>query len=119
MGIDVGKNTSAALEIKVGVIDTGCRAHRDLAHVTLVGAFVDGKVLPPAQARDVAEGDGTHTTGIIGARPTKAADYAGMAARAANCFAPASSKAKDRRTGRRRPTSSMPSIRCPAIVSVI
>ena len=36
-------------------------------------------MLPPAQATDVAE-HGTHTTGIIGARPKKASDYAGMAA---------------------------------------
>jgi subtilisin len=47
--------------------------------VTIVGAFVDGKVLPPDRAADVAE-HGTHTTGIIGARPTRASDYAGMAA---------------------------------------
>jgi subtilisin family serine protease len=78
MGVDVSKATRGA-GIKVGVIDTGCGPHRNLAHVTLAGAFVDGKVLPPAQARDVAE-HGTHTSGIIGARPTKAADYAGMAA---------------------------------------
>lgn len=78
MNIDVS-NASRGAGIKVGVIDTGCGPHRNLAHVTLVGAFVDGKVLPPAQATDVAE-HGTHTTGIIGARPTRATDYAGMAA---------------------------------------
>jgi len=78
MNVDVSKATRGA-GIKVGVIDTGCGPHHNLAHVTLVGAFVDGKVLPPAQATDVAE-HGTHTTGIIGARPTKASDYAGMAA---------------------------------------
>ena len=78
MGVDVSKTTRGA-GIKVGVIDTGCGPHRNLAHVTLVGAFVDGKVLPPAQATDVAE-HGTHTSGIIGARPTKAGDYAGMSA---------------------------------------
>jgi subtilisin family serine protease len=78
MGVDVTKTTRGA-GIKVGVIDTGCGPHRNLEHVTLVGAFVDGKVLPPAEAKDVAE-HGTHTTGIIGARPTKASDYAGMAA---------------------------------------
>lgn len=78
MGVDVSK-AKRGTGIKVGVIDTGCGPHRNLAHVTLVGAFVDGKVLPPAQAKDVAE-HGTHTTGIIGARPTKASDYAGMAA---------------------------------------
>jgi len=78
MGVDVRK-TGRGAGIKVGVIDTGCGPHRNLAHVALVGAFVDGKALPPAQAKDVAE-HGTHTTGIIGARPTKPSDYAGMAA---------------------------------------
>ncbi|HEV8061402.1 MAG TPA: S8 family serine peptidase [Gemmataceae bacterium] len=78
MGVDVNKTTRGA-GIKVGVIDTGCGPHRNLAHVTLVGAFVDGQALPPAQAKDVAE-HGTHTSGIIGARPSKPADYAGMAA---------------------------------------
>jgi subtilisin family serine protease len=77
-GIDTSKVTRGA-GIKVGVIDTGCGPHRNLAHVTLVGTFIDGKVLPAAQATDVAE-HGTHTSGIIGARPTRAADYAGMAA---------------------------------------
>ncbi|HUK24865.1 MAG TPA: S8 family serine peptidase [Terriglobales bacterium] len=78
MGVDVSKTTRGA-GIKVGVIDTGCGPHRNLSHVTLAGAFVDGKVLPSSAARDVAE-HGTHTTGIVGARPTKAGDYAGMAA---------------------------------------
>jgi subtilisin family serine protease len=77
MGIDAGKANRGS-GIKVGVIDTGCGPHRNLKHVTLVGAFVDGKVLPPSDASDVAE-HGTHTTGIIGARPSKASDYAGMA----------------------------------------
>ena len=77
MGVDVSKATRGA-GIMVGVIDTGCGPHRNLNHVTLVGAFVDGKTLPTSEARDVAE-HGTHTTGIIGARPTKASDYAGMA----------------------------------------
>jgi len=78
MNIDV-RDSSRGSGIKVGVIDTGCGPHRNLAHVTLIGAFVDGKVLPASQATDVAE-HGTHTTGIIGARPTKSGDYAGMAA---------------------------------------
>jgi len=63
MGVDV-KNASRGAGIKVGVIDTGCGHHRNLKHVTLVGAFVDGKNLPGSEARDVAE-HGTHTTGII------------------------------------------------------
>ncbi len=78
MGVDVSKATRGA-GIKVGVIDTGCGPHRNLNHVTLLGVFVDGKKLPASEARDVAE-HGTHTTGIIGARPTKASDYAGIAA---------------------------------------
>jgi subtilisin len=77
MGVEVNNSTRGA-GIKVGVIDTGCGPHRNLNHVTLVGAFVDGQVLPPNQAVDVAE-HGTHTSGIIGARPTKASDYAGLA----------------------------------------
>ena len=64
--------------INVGVIDTGCGPHPNLQHVTLVGAFVDGGALPAAQAVDVAE-HGTHTSGIVGARPQRAGDYIGMA----------------------------------------
>lgn len=60
------------------MIDTGCGPHPNLGHVTLAGAFVDGGSLPPAQATDVAE-HGTHTSGIIGARTSKAGDYSGMA----------------------------------------
>jgi hypothetical protein len=77
MGVDVTKPTRGA-GIKVGVIDTGCGPHPNLKHVTLVGAFVDGKTLPAAQSKDVAE-HGTHTTGLIGARPTRDGDYAGLA----------------------------------------
>jgi subtilisin family serine protease len=78
MGIDL-KQDSRGQRLKVGVIDTGCGPHPNLKHVNLVGAFVDGKTLPPSAGADVAE-HGTHTTGIIGARPTKAGDYAGIAA---------------------------------------
>ncbi len=77
MNVDVS-NSKRGAGIRVGVIDTGCGPHPNLKHVTPVGAFVDGKVLPPSRTADVAE-HGTHTTGIIGARPTKASDYAGMA----------------------------------------
>jgi subtilisin family serine protease len=77
MNIDHANPTRGA-GIKVGVIDTGCGPHRNLGHVTLVGAFVDGTRLPPGATADVAE-HGTHTSGIIGARPTKASDYAGLA----------------------------------------
>ncbi len=78
MDVPIGEVKRGA-GIRVGVIDTGCGPHRNLRHVTLVGAFVDGKTLPPEEAMDVAE-HGTHTSGIIGARPTRASDYAGIAA---------------------------------------
>jgi subtilisin len=78
MGIDVTDVTRGA-GIRVGIIDTGCGPHRNLVHVTLVGAFVHGRKLPPREARDVAH-HGTHVSGIIGARPTEASDYAGIAA---------------------------------------
>jgi len=64
--------------VKVGIIDTGCGPHPNLAHVKLVGVYVDGKILPGSQATDVAE-HGTHTTGIVGARKRKSGDYVGMA----------------------------------------
>ena len=64
--------------INVGVIDTGCGPHPNLKHVRLIGAFVNGGSLPGPQAVDVAE-HGTHTTGIIGARPSRAGDYTGLA----------------------------------------
>jgi hypothetical protein len=77
MGVDVtaaGRGSG----IKVGVVDTGCGPHPNLSHVNLVGTFVDGTSLPSSEATDVAE-HGTHTSGIIGARPSKPGDYAGMA----------------------------------------
>jgi len=78
MKVDV-TNAARGGGIKVGVIDTGCGPHPNLAHVTLAGVFVNGQSLPANQATDVAQ-HGTHTSGIIGARPTQAGDYAGMAA---------------------------------------
>jgi Subtilase family len=78
MGIDVTDGTRGN-GIKVGVIDTGCGPHPNLAQVTLAGVFVDNQSLPADQATDVAQ-HGTHTSGIVGARPTRAGDYAGMAA---------------------------------------
>jgi subtilisin family serine protease len=78
MGIDTSANDRGA-DIRVGVLDTGCGPHPNLAHVNLIGAFTDGGFHPgDAATADVAE-HGTHTSGIIGARPTKVGDYAGMA----------------------------------------
>lgn len=64
--------------IRVGVIDSGCGPHPNLSHVRLIGAFIDGQRLPARQARD-EHGHGTHTTGIIGARPRRRGEYAGIA----------------------------------------
>ncbi len=64
--------------IRVGVIDSGCGPHRNLRHVKLIGAFENGQRLPARDARD-EHGHGTHTTGIIGARPLRPGDYAGIA----------------------------------------
>lgn len=79
MGVD-GRATERGAGIRVGVIDTGCGPHPNLAHVRGVGVFVGGRKLPGRATRDVdPEAHGTHTTGIIGAQPKKRGDYAGMA----------------------------------------
>ena len=77
LGVDAFDVTLGA-GIKVGVADTGAGPHPSLAHATLVGAFLDGKVLPGAAAADV-DVHGTHVTGIVGARPTRPKDYGGIA----------------------------------------
>lgn len=64
--------------IRVGVIDTGCGPHPNLAQVNLAGVFVGGSSLPAAQATDVAQ-HGTHTSGIIGAQPHAPGDFSGYA----------------------------------------
>lgn len=73
---------SAGAGIRIGVVDTGCGPHRNLHHVTPVGAFVDGEVLEAIAASDV-DAHGTHVAGTIGARPTDPGDYAGIAPGAA------------------------------------
>src|SRR5262249_9515885 len=74
-----GADAHRGQDIKVGVLDTGCGPHPNLNHVNLVGAFTDNGFQPGGDAtRDVAE-PGSHTTGIIGARPTQPDDYAGIA----------------------------------------
>ena len=96
MGMDIN-NAQRGAGIKVGVIDTGRGPHANLAHVTLVGAFVDQQSLPPAQATDVAE-HGTHTTGLVGARPKKGGDYVEWRRRAI-CSTPRVFKSEKRGDG--------------------
>lgn len=63
--------------IRVGVIDTGVGPHPYLAHIENVGAFIDG-AFASGEGADV-DSHGTHVCGTIGARPTSASDYAGIA----------------------------------------
>jgi subtilisin family serine protease len=78
LGLDVF-DAALGAGIKVGVADTGVGPHPSVGHVTLLGAFVDGELLPGAAAAADIEVHGTHVTGIIGARPTRANDYGGIA----------------------------------------
>lgn len=72
-------DSKAGAGIKVGVIDTGVGPHPALDHVTGVGAFLDGEsFLTAAKARD-ALSHGSHVCGIIGARPTSAKQFGGIA----------------------------------------
>lgn len=61
--------------IRVGVIDTGMAAHRDLSHVSTIGTVFGGRIT--ADSGDLA-GHGTHVTGLIGSRPHETG-YAGIA----------------------------------------
>lgn len=63
--------------IGVGVVDTGVGPHPALAHVRTIGAFVDDD-FDPSGAEDV-HSHGSHICGIIGARPTRPADFGGVA----------------------------------------
>jgi subtilisin len=64
--------------IRVGVIDTGVGPHPALAHVTRIGAFINGAELPGDAAADV-DSHGSHVCGIIGARPQENGQYGGIA----------------------------------------
>jgi subtilisin family serine protease len=72
--------------IKIGIIDTGCGPNVCLSHVNAVGAFIDGQRLPASDIEDV-DGHGTHTSGVIGARPSNPGEYAGIAEGAELCAA--------------------------------
>jgi subtilisin len=76
LGISSPGDQQLGRGIKIGVIDTGCGPNQALSHVTLVGAFIEG--VRSTDTADV-ERHGSHTAGIIGARPTSSGDYAGIA----------------------------------------
>jgi subtilisin len=63
--------------IRVGVIDTGVGPHGFLSHVARVGSFINGTFDPGGGAD--ADSHGSHVCGIIGARPSTASDYIGIA----------------------------------------
>lgn len=65
--------------IRVGVIDTGIGPHPYLAHAKSCGAIIDGRLDRSEGATDDISEHGTHVAGIIGARPTAAGDFAGIA----------------------------------------
>jgi subtilisin len=70
---------TAGTGIRVGVIDTGVGPHPNLAHVTTVGAFIDGGHLTtPADGQDI-ESHGSHVCGTIGARPLATGEFGGIA----------------------------------------
>ncbi len=73
---EMGVDTAAAgrgAGINVGVIDSGCGPHPNLMQV------VPTPPPPPPGIDGNPQGHGTHTTGIVGARPTRGGDYCGMA----------------------------------------
>lgn len=63
--------------IRVGVADTGTGPHPNLSHVDDQGAFIDG-AYDPHSGEDV-DSHGSHVAGIIGARPSKPGQLAGIA----------------------------------------
>lgn len=63
--------------IKVGVIDTGVGPHPFLDHVTSIGAFINGNFDATGGA-DV-DNHGSHVCGIVGARPSDANAFVGIA----------------------------------------
>lgn len=73
----VSSSKAAGGGVNVGVVDTGCGPHPNLAHAQNIGAFINGDYLP-AGGSDV-DRHGTHVSGIIGARPNGPGEYAGLA----------------------------------------
>jgi subtilisin len=65
----VDSNSSVGNLIRIGVIDTGCATHPDLANVVRIGACVRGQRDPDPDATHDLDGHGTHVTGILCATP--------------------------------------------------
>lgn len=76
LGITTFSKTLGA-GIRVGVIDTGVGPHGGLAHAARAGAFINGTHDLSGTA-DV-DSHGTHVSGLIGARPVKNTERAGVA----------------------------------------
>lgn len=62
--------------IKIGVADTGLGNNPNLGHVTDIGSFISG--YDPDGGADVSS-HGTHVLGLVGARPSAARDFVGVA----------------------------------------
>ena len=77
LGLDAADQTLGQ-GIRIGVVDTGAGPHACLQHVKQVGTFLKGNASPLDSAMDVGE-HGSHVCGTIGARPSEAGQYAGIA----------------------------------------
>ena len=65
--------------IHVGVIDTGCGPHPNLAHVEDAGAVIDGLFSTAPGAGADIDSHGTHVCGIVGAQQGEKGAFAGIA----------------------------------------
>jgi subtilisin len=75
--LGVGEHlASRGAGIRVGVVDTGSGPHPCLDHVHDAGVFLDHQH-EPGNGQDVSD-HGSHVCGLIGARSTTPAHYAGM-----------------------------------------
>ena len=115
LGIDLAK-PNRGQGIRIGVIDTGYGPHPALAHVTPVGAYIEGQHIPGGT--DDVRAHGTHCTGIIGARPAIAmAGGAQPASRASRQRAPSTLHGSSHRREEEvqtKPISQTPSRNCRA-----
>lgn len=62
--------------MRVGIIDTGCRPHAALRHVTQIGTFGRNSFAPEDYS---TSGHGTHVCGILGAHTVAGRGYWGLA----------------------------------------